>query len=100
MRNAAGHDIPKPGKIGTDIQRETMHRHPPAAPNPDRADLSFPALYPRFDPNPRLAPRPVPLYPVIRKRQDRHLLQIAKIAADIGIEFFEVKYRVSNQLAR
>ena len=98
MRNAARYDIPKPGQIGTDIQCEPMHRHPPAAANPDRANLSLPALYTRIDPNPRLARRAVPQNPIIREYPDRYLLQFTKIAADISIEFLEVEYRVSDQL--
>lgn len=77
-----------------------MHRHPPAAANPDRANLSLQALYPRIDPNPRLARRPVPQNPITREYPDRYLLQITKIAADISIEFLEVEYWVSDKLPR
>jgi len=100
MRNPAGNNIPKPRQISADIQREPMHRHPPTAPDADRADLPLPAPYPRLDPNPRLPRRPISPDPIFREYPDRHLLQITQIAPDVGIELLQVKYRVSDQLPR
>src|SRR5580658_10763528 len=98
MGDPAGNNILKPGEIRTYIQCKPMHRHPPAAANPDCTDLSLPALYPRIDPNSCLTRRPIPTDSIIRQYPDRHLFQISQIEPDIGIEFLQVQYRVSDQL--
>src|SRR6201999_2428820 len=55
----AGNDISEITQVRIHIQRKTMHRDPPAAPPPDRADLTLPAPDTHLYPDTRLTRRPL-----------------------------------------
>src|SRR5690349_11170067 len=77
-----------------------MHRNPPAAPDPDRTDLSLPALNTRLYPDTRLPRGPLPPDPITRQDPNGHLLQVTQIPPDIRIEALQIQDRIPYQLPR
>ena len=77
-----------------------MHGDPPAAPDPDRTDLTLPALYPGIDPDTRLPRRPLAPDAIPRLDGNRHLFQAPQIPSDIRMKFFQVQDGIAHDLPR
>jgi hypothetical protein len=92
--DSAGDDQSKPGKVGADVQRETVAGDPSRDAHPDRRE--FLVAYP----DPREPVDPAGPDPELRNGTNEDFLEIAHIAVHVAAIRFQVDDGIADELPR
>src|SRR5947207_247899 len=95
--HAAGHDSREVRKVGRDVQRDAVERHPVANANADGGDLvlASAARHPDAD----AVRSALALHAEFRKRTDQPFFQIADERAHVRFAALEVEHEIDHALA-
>src|SRR5690606_27710031 len=95
--SAGDHQV-EVGEIGIHIQRQPVHGHPTAAPDPHRAELTLGADLIRAYPDARPVLDPPCVETEIATGQHHRLLERPKVAVDVREDASEIEDRITDEL--
>src|SRR4029079_2680225 len=85
-------------EIGIDIKCESMHGDPAAASHTDRTNFSLSSFFIRIDPDSCLTFGATGINSIFSQCKNDDLFKIPEVVANIGIKFFKIKDRVTDNL--